>query len=393
MSRTTIPVRPAWALAAVASLSLVLTACGAGESSSDEADTAGTGSTASAASVDEAKAQVDEWSKEITEWPEVTPIAEPADLKGKKVTIIPLGDQIPVIHGVGEGEKQALEKLGASVNVCDGKFNPTTVADCLKTAGDQKVDYVITNFVDYDMVPAAIDALTKSGTKVLIGSMHESKKAKKNENLAFFDATERVALLYEAMATDAFAGQGEKTKPLFLKLMDSSTTKTASERMITKFEELCPSCESSSVEFTTANLDKLSSTVSAELVSNPDTNAIVVPVDTFVPPAIQGAKSANKIKQIKVYSSSSDLAGLQRVKDGTQASDLGTPVIFEGWKHVNALMQMASGEEVQPADVLVTRAFTPDNVKDLKLDPKTYLTDDWFGTGYQDDFLTAWGVK
>lgn len=391
MSRITTTVRPIRVLAAVATASLALTACGAGEQSAG--DTSSGNSDAKAASVDDAKAQVADWSKEITEWPEVTSIAEPADLTGKKVTIIPLGDQIPVIHGVGEGEKQALEKLGATVNVCDGKFNPTEIAACLKTAGDQKVDYVITNFVDYDMVPAAIDALTAKGTKVLIGSMHESKKAKKNDNLAFFDATERVALLYEAMATDAYAGQGEQTTPLFLKLMDSSTTKDASDRMIAKFEELCPSCESSSVEFTTANLDKLASTVSAELVSNPETNAIVVPVDTFVPPAIQGAKSANKIEQIKVYSSSSDLAGLQRVKDGTQASDLGTPVIFEGWKHVNALMQMASGEKVEPADDLVTRAFTADNVDDLSLDPKSYLTDDWFGTGYQDDFLTVWGVK
>ena len=386
MSRTT--TTSLKALAAAATASLALAACGAGEQSSAEA-----GSEGEAASVDEARAQVDEWSQEITEWPEVTEIAQPADLKGKKVTIVQLGDQIPVIHGVAVGEKQALEKLGAEVNLCDGKFNPSSVADCLKTAGDQKVDYVITNFVDYEMVPAAIDALTSKGTKVLVGSMHESPKAKKSENLAFFDATERVALLYEAMATDAFAGQGEETQPLFLKLMDSSTTKDASERMITKFEELCPDCESSSVEFTTANLDKLSSTVSAALVSNPETNAIVVPVDTFVPPAIQGAKSANKIDQVKIYSSSSDLAGLQRVKDGSQASDLGTPVIFEGWKHVNALVQMASGETVEPADVLVTRAFTPENVKELKLDSKTYLTDDWFGTGYQDELLEAWGVK
>src|SRR5699024_3362400 len=133
---------------------------------------------------------------------------------------------------------------------------------------------------------AAIDDLVNSGTKVLVGSMHESEKAPKSENLAFYDATERVALLYEAMATDAVAGQGEDTHPLFLKLMDSSITKAASERMITKFEELCPGCPSDSVEFTTANLDKLSSTVSAALVSNPDTNAIIVPVDTFVPPAI-----------------------------------------------------------------------------------------------------------
>ena len=99
---------------------------------------------------------------------------------------------------------------------------------------------------------------------------------------------------------------------------------------MTRFGELCPTCTVATADFTTANLDKLPSAVSAALVSHPDTNTLVVPVDSFVPPALQGVQSAGKAGKIKVISSSSDLAGLQRIKDGQQVSDLGTPGDLRG---------------------------------------------------------------
>ena len=68
-----------------------------------------------------------------------------------------------------------------------------------------------------------------------------------------------------------------------------------------------------------------------------------------------------------------DLAGLQRVNDGQQASDLGTPVLFEGWKFANAMVQLLAGQEVEKGDEFITRAFTQANVGELTLDDKTYL--------------------
>ena len=155
-----------------------------------------------------------------------------------------------------------------------------------------------------------------------------------------------------------------------------------------------PSCGIAETEFTTANLDKLSTSISAALVSHPNTNAIIVPVDSFVPPVLQGIQAAKFAGKVKVHSSSSDLAGLQRVTDGQQASDLGTPVLFEGWKFANAMEQLMAGQQVEKGSEFVTRAFTKDNVGSLTLDAKTYLTDDWFGGGaYKQAFLSAWGVK
>lgn len=377
-------------IAAVATTALLLSACGAGEKTV-AADPAA--ATQSADGVAQAKELMAGFQGN-PEWPDVTKIASPVDLKGKKFTYVALGDQIPVIHGVGVGVTEALSAAGAEVKICDGKFNPTAVAECLKSAGDEGVDGVVTAFIDYQMAAPAFDALAKKGVKVILGGVAASGGRQADENLAFYDNTGRVTALYEAMSASAIAQGGAETKALWIKLMDSTTTTGASEKGIAKFKELCPSCGLAETEFTTANLDKLASSVSAALVSNPDTNAVIVPVDSFVPPAMQGIQAAKMADKVKVFSSSSDLAGLQRVKDGQQASDLGTPVLFEGWKFANAMVQLLAGQEVEKGPEFVTRDFTKANLDGLTLDAKTYLTDDWFGGGaYKEKFLSAWGVK
>ena len=382
--------RRAKALAVSALAASLVGACGAGERevAAEPAATA-----ASADGVQQAKDAMAGWAQE-PEWPDVTPIAKPADLTGKTFTYVALGDQIPVIHGVGVGVTEALTAAGAQVKICDGKFNPTAVADCLKAAGDEKVDGVISAFVDYQMAAPAFDALAAKGVKVIIGGVAPSAGRAADDTLAFYDNTPRVFALHEAMSNAAIAEGGEDTNVLWVRLMDSTTTTGASAKGIETFKKLCPSCGIAETEFTTANVDKLATSISAALVSNPDTNSIIVPVDSYVPPVLQGIQSAKFAGKVKVHSSSSDLAGLQRVKDGQQASDLGTPVLFEGWKFANAMVQLIAGQEVEKGDDFVTRAFTKANVGELTLDEKSYLTADWFGGDeYEQKFLTAWGVK
>ncbi|MEU9245978.1 substrate-binding domain-containing protein [Streptomyces shenzhenensis] len=382
------------AAATVTATALLLTACGAGEQDSTDTKTSGGTSTAAdRAGTAQAKKDVAAWAA-APQWPDVPKLSRKVDLKGKRFTYVALGDQVPVIHGVGVGVQQALSAAGATVDTCDGKFNPTSIASCLKTAGDEKADGVITSFIDYQMAGPAFDQLAHKGVKVVVGGVAPSGGRTNDATLAFYDNTPRVFALHEAMAESAVAQLGDSAKVVWAKLMDSTTTRTASAKGIAKFRELCPGCQIDSVEFTTVNLDKLGLAISAALLKNPDTNAVIVPVDTMVPSVLQGIQSAGKAGRIKVFSSSSDLAGLQRVKDGRQASDLGTPVLYEGWRFAHAMMQLLAGDDVSKGDQLVTRDFTGDNVGSLTLTPQKYLSDDWFGgSGYRARFLTAWGLK
>jgi ribose transport system substrate-binding protein len=389
MSRQRTTVRRAVAFVAAVAIVGLLGACA--QSNADQANT-GT-SEDSAAGIAQAKEAVAGWSGPLTEYPEEPTLSKAPDMQGKKVTIIPLGDNIPVIHGLAVGLQEALTRVGATGSICDGKFNPTSVADCLKQAGDQGADAVVSLFVDYAMAGTAFDAVADKGVKVLLGGVAPSGGRTSDGTLAFYDNTARVGKLYDAMSMAALANGGESTNALWLRLMDSTTTRGASDRGVATFKQLCPTCGIATADFTTANIDKLPSAVSAALVAHKDTNVMIVPVDSFVGPALQGLQSAGLADKVKIVSSSSDLAGLQRVKDGQQVSDLGTPVIFEGWKVANALMQLLAGDEVKKADVLVTRNFNADNIGDLELTDAAYFTPDWFGNdSFKANFLKAWGV-
>lgn len=381
---------------AIAATSIALTALLGACAQDSVKEKASTGTAAdSEAGIESATAQLATWAEPITSYPEEPALSAPVDMTGKTVHIVALGDQIPVIHGVAVGLQDALAEVGATGKICDGKFNPTAVADCLKTAGDQGADAVVSLFVDYAMAGNAFDALADQGVKVLVGGVEASGGRESDDTLAFYDNTGRVDALYEAMSVSAVANGGADAQLLWLKLMDSTTTRSASDKGIAKAEELCPTCGVATAEFTTANLDKLPSAVSAALVSHPDTNLLIVPVDSFVPPALQGVQSAGFGDQVKVISSSSDLAGLQRIKDGQQVSDLGTPVIYEGWKYANGLMQLLAGDEVVPVapEDMVTRDFNADNVDELDLSTQAYFTPDWFGDdAFKQVFLTSWGV-
>ena len=226
-----------------------------------------------------------------------------------------------------------MKAVGATTKICDGKFNPTSVADCLKQAGDQGADAVVSLFVDYAMAGTAFDALAAKGVPTS-SSAASPPPAAARPTRPWRSTTTPAAVnkLYEAMATSAVANGGADTKALFLRLMDSSTTARRQRGRPWRSSRSCARrCKVATAEFTTANLDKLPSAVSAAPGLAPGhQHARSCPVDSFVPPALQGVQSAGKAGKIKVVSSSSDLAGLQRIKDGQQVSDLGTPVHLRG---------------------------------------------------------------
>jgi ribose transport system substrate-binding protein len=387
------------AVSAAAAAVLLLAACGSSSSGTTSSSAAAGSSTPAASSSSAAadpiaavQAELDALKAPVA-WPAPTAPSKPLDIKGKTVWWIPIGDAVPVIHGIGEGFKQAVEAAGGTFKLCDGKFNPAEVGNCLKQSGEQGAGAVVTAFIDYAMLPNAFDALTGQGIPVLVGGVPASGDATVGPKLGFFDPTERVNGIYDVITKSGLAKSGTDTNGLWLRLLDSSTTTNASDAGIATYKEICPTCALATVDFTTANIDKLASAVSAALVKNPDINTLFVPVDSFVPPAVQGAKTAGK-SDLVVVSASGDLANLQAVKAGTQAGDFGNPVIYTGWTYANALGQLLAGDAVTPDDKAVGRYFDSSNIGDLTLTPEEYLTSNWYGDeAFKATFLAAWGVK
>lgn len=366
----------------------------AGCGSSSSAKVSGADVRKSEQGVATAKKDIAAVTDPISSWPATTPIANPADLHGKRIMLLPLGTNIPIINGATLSAQQALAHIGADVSICNGKFDPSAVSSCLQQAQSDHDYAVMAMFIDYKMAPNAFDSAVQAGVKVLVANEPATPGKAVNSNFAFFDNSGTVVALDRLLSETALADKGTDANALWLKLTDSPSTINSTQAGIDRFKELCPTCGLATSDFTTANLDKLPSAISAALVSHPNTNVVVVPVDSFVSAAEQGVQSAGFASKVEVVSASGSLDGLQRVKSGQMAHDLGTSVTYEGYKMANALVQLLSGEKVTPDNDMVTRDFNKTSVADLPLTTGAYSTPQWYGSdAFEQDFYKAWGEK
>ena len=393
--------RSTMAAAIVAASAMLLAACGGSDSESTEsAATAGAATAAATAAasggLDSAIAEIASLEEPIVSWAAPAPLSAPVDVTGKKVFIIPIGDAVPVIQAVRTGMEQALTKAGATTEMCDGKFNPTEVANCLKLATDQKPDAIVTMFIDYAMVPTAFDAATAAGIPVLVGGAVPTGNPPADAPMAFFDLSGQSATMASIAAKAALATQGEELKALVLRLNDSELTTKNGDTAIAAITEACPACVAVPVDFTSATVDKLPSAVSAALVANPGINAVIASPEVYMEPAIAGINSAGQADQVQLYGGNGDVSGMLRVQEGKQVADAAVAPIFVGWQYTNALMQLLAGDEVAPvSDFTGGRVFTANNTADLQITPEAYATLDWYGgnTDYEQLYLDAWAGK
>ena len=374
----------------VAIAALALAACGAGEGSNST--TSPSGSSASASSPTAAAVAFIDPLKAPIKWPDPTKLTKAVNVKGKTIWWIPIGDSISEIHAQGEGFRQAVESAGGTVKLCDGTFNPADIGNCLGQAASQGAGAVVTDYIDYAAVPTSFDALEKANVPVLIAGAVRPKGVSDTALRTFYDDSPTTILMNQAVAAGALIAGGDKPNGLAIVLTDSDNTRAATEQLVVTWKKLCPGCPSASIEFSTANLDKLSSSVSAALVSNPDINVVMVPNDAFTGPVSQALKTAGK-PDAKIVSSGADLANMQNVKAGSQAGDAGAAGIHAGWAITNALFQLLVGDTVAPNNPLV-RYFDSSNIGNLTLTPEAYLSNAWYGDdSYQPAFKTAWGIS
>lgn len=374
-------------LGAVGTAALVLSLAACGSESSSGGSSAGGGGSKEVSA--QAAAVIDKLTTEVT-WPEPATLSASIDLKGKTVWWIPIGDGVAGINAAGKGFRSAVESAGGSVKMCDGKFNPSDIGNCLKSAGDQDADAVVTYFVDYSSIPNAFDELIDQGIPLVIGAAQATKPS--TDKLAFWDNGPMTKALNESVAAASIVAAGSSPNGIAILLKDNPSTTTATKAMAKKWKELCPGCPLVEVNHTTANQDKLPSLISAELVKNPSATVILSPDDTLAPAITQAVKTAGRT-DVKIVSSAGNLPNMQNVAAGSQFADVGLPTDYLGWNVAGALFQLMVGDPVSEPPV-VMRYFDSSNIDSLELTAKAYQSSEWYGdNSFKAAFKTAWGLS
>lgn len=389
-----VTVRRRTRVGALAAIGLAVPALLAGCGSSGS--TAATGGSASDASIAKAKADIAKVQKAATSYPGITATKHPVDLHGKKIAIVPIADTVDILNGIARNAKVALEHMGATVKICDGKGDPTDVSTCLQQAKADHVDAVATQFVPFGMVPNVYDSLAKDGTTIVLNGDEATPGQTYPKTVSFNSSTDDLDRLAELQGEAAIADFGSDAN--VINLQQTTTANQIEQGKTTEdtIKKLCPSCPVTTVQFTQSNASQLPSRVSAALVSNPKANVIEAAVDTFVPQIRQGILAAGRTPgvgpgHVEIISNGSDLASLQLVKAGVQAHDMGNSPVFDGYALADAIEKAMSGDKV-PAAPPFTRDFVKSNVQDLPLTTAAYNSMAWFGDeSFKAEFYKAWG--
>ncbi|WP_375476233.1 sugar ABC transporter substrate-binding protein [uncultured Jatrophihabitans sp.] len=394
----------------VAAVALTVTACsssgGGGKTTSPTADssattssgaaTSDTGAPASGGATSLAAMQADlaKFTGEVTSTAALKPVTGVSKLKGKTVWYIPIGSAVPILNAFGVGMKGALDKLGIKLQVCDGKFLPTTMASCINQAATQGADGVVTGYIDYQLVPTAFDNLVAHKIPVLIAGEAPDGGKTNSPALAFDDTSPTINALQRLMNESVIVDSKGKAKVLFLGVTDSPQLKGAAAYSKKFYADNCPGCTFTEIDYNTASLNKLPSQVSSALIAHPDTTYVVAEVDAAGAGAVSGIETAGFSNKVKFASTNGALDALQRIKNGAgQFVDVGTGGIYLGWQFVDGIVRMMTG--VLPVNGFgVVRVFTKENIANLTLTPAAYATNAWYGSdAFEKTFLTAWGVS
>lgn len=369
---------------------LVASGCQSG----DSGQTGGSGSAGTKPSAAGMAANLARNAEPITEYPAVPPLeGGVAALKGKSVWYVPIGSSIPIANAVGAAMDSALATAGVEVHVCDGRLLPDTISACMSQAIAQHADAVVTGFIDYSLVPTAFDGLVSNNIKVLVAGEAPSGGRTSSPQLAFYDATPSFEQAEHLALESVISGSAGKARILYVGITNSSLTRNVAKDAKDYLAGKCPDCTVNSVDYATAEIAKLPSRVSAALLQYPDTDHVVVELDSGANATIQGIQAAGFSDKVKLVSVSGNLDALQRVKAGAQPIDVGLSPVHIGWSYADGALRMLAGKPVA-AVATPPRVFTKDNVDTLTLTDEAYATNVWYGTdAYQDNFRRAWGLS
>lgn len=380
-------------LAALAAGALLLTGCSSVEEQSQAAD-----KTESSAAVSPqaaaAQAEIDKASiaVETFEAPG-DPLAGVGDLAGKTVYFIPATFQVPVFQALAGSLEGALGAVDITVEVCDGKSNPSNMASCFQQAIDAEAGAIVAGSIPTELASTAFQSAAKAGIPV-VNTMTAPAGPGDPTDVAYL--TPDYIGLQSLSASSVIADSDAKANVLYVQITDTPATILWAEKgALATYEQACPDCEVTVVKANTGQFDKLPSLITSELTKNPDIDYVQTEVDFAVQPVVEGLQAANATS-VKIASMDGVLPTMQMLEGGQFIhSEVGFNADALAWYAADQALRMMTGQP-SVADVAFPyqRAFTPDNIGELDLTPDAEKTGEWYGsTDYRDGFKELWGLS
>lgn len=316
-------------------------------------------------------------------------VTDGAALEGKVVYYVPITLQSAQFNVTGTALTAALEELGATIQICDGKGTPTDVSSCVNQGVSAGAAAIISDAVPYGLAENAFDAAQDAGIPVVISNQIEADGHPASATLGY-------------MATGGFSQQEITAKWITedsdgaAHLLANVTADGPSPKAFFAagqdvYDQECPDCTIVSNEVSSANFALVAPSTQSALLANPDTDYVQTQFAQFLQPTLGGIQGAGVAGKVEVVAGSVQLADLKAVADGSVTAATGQASAFTGWLLADMALRLAAGEEL-PEYTIPVRLFTADNIGDIELTDTAEASGEWYGeTSFPDEFAAIWG--
>lgn len=386
-------IRAMLAGAAILLVSLLAAGCGGSSTPSTNAS-----SSSGTTEVSAAKAIVASLEKPTTSFKAPGPAIDAKSLAGKSVWYIPISISVPVFAIGNESLQAALSKVGVHLHTCSGNADPSATATCIEHAVASKAAGIIVDAIPVALAPNAFASAQSRHVPVLIvdqlpppASAPGAVKGHGDDKLAY--TLEQDTELVRAEADFTIADAGGQTNVLTMPFTDSPSTLAWGAAAVSELHKRCPECELTSQKVGLANISLVPSQTSSALLSHPEVKYVLPEFDAVLQGVEQGVQQAGYSTKVKVVTAAGDLQGLQMVKAGRLAADVGQDFPYEGWADADEILRMMLGEPIVEEHVPI-RMFDGKDVSSLKLTTAAEESGQWYGSdAYKKMFEGLWGVR
>lgn len=332
---------------------LVALAAAALSACSDATSTTSPGAPAGEELGDAAQQALDAAYKGFTGTPPTTPTTPKP---GASVWVVSCGEQVPPCSTATAGAKEAAERVGWTVRVCDGQLNPNGWGNCIRQATSAKADVVFPVGIDCASVQAPMESAAAAGVKIIGAGGADctatgGKQVMATERLQLPDTTiQQYWNKNGQLQADWIIGKTNgAAKVLLLNFTDPIWGPWITEG----FEQELKACAGCSVvqRLDISNADagsgQMTQKFSSALLQATDANAVVIPVGGWMQAGLaQAIQSSGKANKLVVSTGFGDASSMDLIR--TAPYTLGTLGYATEWGtygSVDEAIRVLNGEE------------------------------------------------
>jgi ribose transport system substrate-binding protein len=313
-------------------------------------------------------------------------------LSGKTVYYIPITLKSPQFNVTGTALTQAMKAVGASVQICDGGSNPSTINGCIAQATAAHAAAIVADSIPYGLGANSFGAARAAGIPVVITDQIPDSGTPADATLGYIEGAGSAML--KAVADWIAVDSGGTGSVIINKSTDSPSAEAYVAAAQTEFTASCSGCSVAINEISSANFPQIPSSTSAALLQNPNAGYVVSEFDQYLQPTLGGVQQTGRQSSIKGVSAAAQLAGLQMLADQNYLyAEVGQASAFQGWIDADAAIRLVLGVAL-PEYTIPVRIFTRDNIGSVKLTADAEASGEWYGpTTYPAQFKTLWGLS